>query len=65
MKTLNECRSLVQRKGFISMKEPNEANRYHIRRPTTQATYQDLEKWAVNPNCIEIPAIPELATQGD
>jgi hypothetical protein len=36
------------------MKEPNEANRYHIRTPTTQATYQDLEKWALDPKCIEM-----------
>jgi hypothetical protein len=41
-------------KGLISMKEPNEANRYHVRKPTNEATYQELEKWAVDPNCFEM-----------
>lgn len=36
------------------MKEPNEANRYHIRTHTTKAEYQELEKWAHDPNCIEM-----------
>jgi hypothetical protein len=45
------------------MKEPNEANRYHIplkwhKRPTeaqiADAPDQELEKWAHDPNCIEM-----------
>jgi hypothetical protein len=44
------------------MKEPNEANRYHIRTASTKAEYQELEKWAHDPNCIEMElCVQELA----
>jgi hypothetical protein len=44
------------------MREPNEENRYHIKKETTQpiedrirqATRQELEKWARDPNCFEM-----------
>jgi hypothetical protein len=49
-------------KGLEYMNGPNEKNQYHIRKKQTQpvedrirqASRQELEKWANDPNCIEM-----------